>query len=65
MNEKILENKKHGMRMLLFTLCIYAADIAALVYAAISREKQVTTAGTVLLVISILVFLLDGICYGG
>ncbi len=65
MNEKILENKKHGMRMLLFTLCIYAADIAALVYAAISREKQVTTAGTVLLVISILVFLFAWILFRG
>lgn len=65
MNEKILKNKKHGMRMLLFTLCIYAVDIAALVYAAISREKQVTTAGTVLLVISILVFLFAWILFRG
>ena len=51
--------------MLLFTLCIYAVDIAVFAYAATSMEKEVTTLGTILLAISIVVFLSAWILFRG
>lgn len=56
MNEKILNGKKHGMRMLLLTLLIYIADIVLFVCSVERVDKEATALNVVFLVISILIF---------
>lgn len=56
MNEKILNGKKHGMRMLLLTLLIYIADIVLFVCFVNRVDREATALNVVFLVISILIF---------
>lgn len=56
MNEKVLDSKKHGMRMLLLTVLIYAADIVLFVLSVNSVDKGASPLNVTLLVISIVIF---------
>lgn len=58
MSEKILEGKKHGMRMLLLILLIYAADIALFATSVAGVSQAETPLNIALLVTSIVIFLL-------
>lgn len=54
MTERILENKKHGMRVLLLGILAIILSIAVTVYGAILTEGENVTLGNVLLVIGII-----------
>lgn len=55
MNEKILENKKHGMRALLIILLLYGAAIAGVILGAMKLESHDSSAlGSVVFTISLI-----------
>lgn len=57
MSEKILEGKKHGMRVLLLILLLYAADIALFITAISRLIKEETPLNFFLLATSIVIFI--------
>nr|MDE7298371.1 SPFH domain-containing protein [Lachnospiraceae bacterium] len=57
MTEKILEGKKHGMRMLLLILLIYIADIALLATGISRTIREETPLNIALIIISGIIFL--------
>ena len=50
MTEKLLENRKHGMRALIIIVALYAAGIAAMIIGGIGMDRG-STLGTVLFII--------------
>ena len=46
MTEKILENKKHGMRALIIIIALYAAGIAAMIIGGIGMANAVDYVST-------------------
>lgn len=50
MTEKLLENRKHGMRALIIIVALYAAGIAAMIIGGIGMDRG-STPGTVLFII--------------
>lgn len=65
MSEKILEGKKHGMRMLLLTLLLYIADIALFAFSVERVAQEPSPAYIALLVVSIIIFLFAWILFCG
>ncbi|MBD5508101.1 MAG: SPFH domain-containing protein [Lachnospiraceae bacterium] len=67
MEEKVLNKSKNGMAMLLFTLLLYAAAIAAIIVSGITLDKfgSSNPIGIVLFVIGLLIVLLGWILFCG
>ena len=61
MQEKLLENKKHGMAALLLTLLLLAAALAGVIYGGINMETGNGILGTALFIPSLLILLIGWI----
>lgn len=65
MEEKILNGKKHGMRMLLITLLIYIADIALFAWSVVGVSRDESVLNITFLVVSIAIFFTAWILFCG
>lgn len=65
MTERILDNKKNGMQMMLLLIAAIVVSFAGFVMAAFLLEGDVVVPGVLLLIVSIAVLVLSLVCLGG
>ena len=65
MNEKILNNKKNGMAVLLGTLLTLIVSIAGFIFGCILADAGQEAMGVVLIIVGTLVFIVCCVMFGG